>query len=77
MKKDDLRKQLGAVVTTDWFQECVCFTVTEMLHNREMSADEMRGVTLFLQTLSQMHQKEEPQQDAISTGLKAVQTPKR
>lgn len=73
LKKDDLRTQLGAVVSQDWFQECVCFTVAQMLADREMSADEMRGVTVFLQTFTQMHQKDEPQQGAISTGL---QTPK-
>lgn len=77
LTKDDLRGKLGETVNADWFQECVCFTVAQMHHDQAMSADEMRGVKMFLHTFREMHQKYELEQVPLSPGLKQVAQLKR
>lgn len=77
LKKEDLRGQLSSTVSADWFQDCVCYTVAQMHHERPLTAEQMQGVTMFLQTFREMHQKDEAFQEAISTGLQPVKHPTR
>lgn len=77
LKKEDLRGQLASVIGTDWFNECIAYTVAQMHDDHAMTADEMRGVKMFLQTFRQMHQKEDVTQEPLSTGLKPVPILKR
>ncbi len=77
LTKEDLRGQLGVVVSSDWFQECVCYAVAQVHDDHAMSAEQMQGIKMFLRTLRHMHEKEEAAQAPISTGLKPVPQLKR